>query len=36
MITNVAFLTKDELRARRDQLETWSQICLDSIDRLLG
>jgi predicted NUDIX family phosphoesterase len=36
MITNVAFLTKDELRDRRDQLETWSQICLDSIDTLLG
>jgi predicted NUDIX family phosphoesterase len=36
MITNVAFLTKDELRARRDQLETWSQICLDSIDTLLA
>ena len=36
MITNVAFLTTDELRARREQLETWSQICLDSINRLLG
>jgi len=36
MITNVAFLTKDKLRARRDQLETWSQICLDSIDTLLA
>jgi predicted NUDIX family phosphoesterase len=36
MITNVAFLTKDELRERRDQLETWSQICLDSIDTLLA
>jgi len=36
MITNVAFLTKDELRQRRDQLETWSQICLDSLDTLLA
>lgn len=36
MITNLAFLTQDELRARRDQLETWSQICVDSIERLLG
>ena len=36
MITNVGFLTKAELRARRDQLETWSQICLDEIDTLLA
>jgi predicted NUDIX family phosphoesterase len=36
MITNVAFLTKDELLARRDSLETWSQLCVDSLDRLLG
>ena len=36
MITSLAFLTKDELRARRDILETWSQICVDSLDRLLS
>jgi predicted NUDIX family phosphoesterase len=30
-ITELQFLTLDELRARRDQLETWSQICLDFI-----
>lgn len=36
MITNVAFLDKDELMARRESLETWSQICLDSLDRLLA
>jgi predicted NUDIX family phosphoesterase len=36
MITNVAFLGKGELIARRDSLETWSQICLDSLERLLG
>ena len=36
MITNLAFLTKEELRARREQLETWSQICLDRIDELLS
>ena len=36
MITNLAFLGKDELNARRDSLETWSQICLDSLERLLG
>ena len=35
MITNVAFLGKEDLSARRDSLETWSQICLDSLDRLL-
>ncbi|HWL52706.1 MAG TPA: hypothetical protein VNQ90_09740 [Chthoniobacteraceae bacterium] len=36
MITSLSFLTPDELRARRDQLESWSQICLDSFDRLLA
>lgn len=36
MITNLAFLDKDELNARRESLETWSQICLDSLERLLG
>lgn len=36
MITNVAFLKKDELLARRDNLETWSQLCVDSLDRLLS
>ena len=35
MITNLAFLTREELQARREQLETWSQICLDGIERLL-
>jgi predicted NUDIX family phosphoesterase len=35
MITNLAFLTPDELRARRDLLETWSQYCVDGLDRLL-
>ena len=36
MITNIAFLGKDELVARRESLETWSQLCLDSLDRLLA
>src|SRR5205809_7404843 len=36
MITNVAFLTKAELLNRRESLETWSQICVDSLERLLG
>ena len=35
MITNVAFLKKDELLGRRENLETWSQLCVDSLDRLL-
>src|SRR2546430_6487074 len=36
MITNVAFLDKKELLTRRESLETWSQICLDSLERLIG
>lgn len=36
MITNLAFLPKDQLVARRESLESWSQICLDSLERLLG
>ena len=36
IITSLAFLGKNELMARRDSLETWSQLCLDSLDRLLG
>jgi predicted NUDIX family phosphoesterase len=36
MITSLAFLTEDELTARRDSLETWSQICLDSLGILLS
>lgn len=36
MITNLAFLNKDELLARRENLETWSQICVDELDRLLA
>ncbi len=36
MITNIAFLNKDELLARRENLETWSQICVDAFDRLVG
>lgn len=36
MITNLGFLSKDELVARRDSLETWSQFCVDALDRLLA
>jgi len=36
MITGLTFLPKEELRSRRETMETWSQICLDSLERLLG
>jgi predicted NUDIX family phosphoesterase len=36
MITNLALRTRAELMGRRDSLETWSQICLDSLDPLLS
>ena len=36
MITNVGFLGPEELLARREQLETWSQLCVDSLERLLA
>ena len=35
MITGLTFLQKEELLARRETMESWSQICLDSLDRLL-
>src|SRR5438128_6636414 len=35
MITALTFLPKNELLARRETMETWSQICVDSLDRLL-
>ena len=34
-ITQVGFLSPGELRARRDTLETWSQMCLDHLDEIL-
>src|SRR3984893_18395741 len=36
MITNLSFLNRNQLLALRDNLETWSQLCVDSLDRLLG
>jgi predicted NUDIX family phosphoesterase len=36
MITGLTFLPKKELLARRETMENWSQICLDSLERLLG
>ena len=35
VITGLTFLTKEELMSRRESLESWSQICLDSLERLL-
>jgi len=35
IITGLTFLRKEELLARRETMETWSQICVDSLDRLL-
>jgi predicted NUDIX family phosphoesterase len=36
MITNLSFLDRAELERRRDTLESWSQICLDHLERLLA
>jgi predicted NUDIX family phosphoesterase len=36
VITEAGFVPIAELKQRRDTLETWSQICLDHIDRLLA
>jgi predicted NUDIX family phosphoesterase len=36
MITGLTFLAKKELTARRESLENWSQICLDSLERLMN
>ena len=34
MITNLSFQTAAELRALRDRMETWSQLCLDGIEKI--
>ena len=34
-ITDLEFLTLDELRGRDDRLETWSKICVDGLSTLL-
>jgi predicted NUDIX family phosphoesterase len=36
MITNLTFLDRTQLTAIRDNLETWSQLCVDSLDRVLA
>jgi len=35
MITNLSFLDREQLVEIRDNLETWSQLCVDSLGRLL-
>ena len=34
MITQMAFMTSDELQQARDTLETWSQLCLDGLAKM--
>lgn len=34
MITQLEFKTLQELHAVRDEMETWSQLCLDGLDKL--
>src|SRR5438094_8064600 len=36
MITNLEFLSRGELLKRRDTLETWSQLCVDQLDKLIA
>jgi predicted NUDIX family phosphoesterase len=36
MITELQFLDRPQLAARRDAMETWSQICFDRLDELLA
>ena len=36
MITELQFLDRDQLAARRENMETWSQICFDHLDTLLA
>ncbi|MBV8228073.1 MAG: hypothetical protein JO232_23110 [Verrucomicrobia bacterium] len=36
MILGIEFLSPEELRAERDTLESWSQIAVDNLERLLG
>jgi predicted NUDIX family phosphoesterase len=35
VITQVEFIPIEELKAKREQMETWSQLCLDNIDAFL-
>jgi predicted NUDIX family phosphoesterase len=35
VITQVEFITIEKLKAKREQMETWSQLCLDNINAFL-
>jgi predicted NUDIX family phosphoesterase len=35
VITQVEFILIEELKKRREQMESWSQLCLDNLDALL-
>jgi predicted NUDIX family phosphoesterase len=35
VITQVEFILIEQLKAKREQMETWSQLCLDNLDALL-
>ena len=35
VITQMEFVRIEELKAKREQMETWSQICLDNLGTLL-
>lgn len=35
VITQVELLPIEELKAKREQMETWSQLCLDNLDAIL-
>ena len=35
VITQVEFVRIEELKAKREQMETWSQLCLDHLDAIL-
>ena len=35
VITQVEFIPIEELKQRREQMESWSQLCLDNLDALL-
>jgi predicted NUDIX family phosphoesterase len=36
VITSLKFLTPEELRAEKESLEGWSQICVDNLERLVS
>jgi predicted NUDIX family phosphoesterase len=36
VITSLKFLTAEELRAERESLEGWSQICVDNLEQLVS